>query len=123
MIMSNNNDYVRNLTDYITDITGIQTEVYPLATKEKDKLPLLVTGVYDLHGGMIMGVPVVFAKEKDGNRLTPSQIGKHMDIIKHSTGYHAIYVTQICLLTMQTGCQVIMLTSSFLGSKCSCPLC
>ena len=35
MIMSNNNDYVRNLTDYITDITGIQTEVYPLATKEK----------------------------------------------------------------------------------------
>lgn len=94
MIMSNNNDYVRNLTDYITDITGIQTEVYPLATKEKDKLPLLVTGVYDLHGGMIMGVPVVFAREKDGNRLTPSQIGKHMDIIKHSTGHHAVYVTE-----------------------------
>ena len=97
MIMSKNDDYISNLSTYITEITNTKSEIRPLTIREKNKIPLTVTGVYDLLGGEIMGIGVTFALEKDSNQQTPAQIGKQMNVIQRVTRQYAVYVAKYML--------------------------
>lgn len=92
MIMSKNNEYIKNAATYISSVLGDNVVVKPVCKSVQDKLPISIVGNFELYDGQILGKNILFAFIEDGNIITPLQAKKQLDLIQRKTEMIAILV-------------------------------
>lgn len=67
---------IANVTAYIELLTGERVVIEPLKSKDIERLPLYLTGAYELFKGDLLGKDICFAiVDKDAD-TTPAQYSK-----------------------------------------------
>lgn len=93
MIMSITNEYISHLRDYVSSIVGSQISITHLPSNERKRLPLVITGAFELLTGNIWEIPIIYLVEKNEGEHTPQQIEKLIAIVKRLAGRDSVYVT------------------------------
>lgn len=76
---------------YIKECLQIDIHLTKMPKAQADKLPMVITGAFDLMVGYIYRQQVIFAKDKTA-QYTPLQLRKVAGLICDKTGLHCVFV-------------------------------
>ena len=87
-------EIVANTTTYIELLTGEKVEIKPLDARARGKIPLYLTGAYDLYTGSLLGRRICFAFVGSGADTTPAQYAKRAQALYQQTSLLPVFVLE-----------------------------
>lgn len=93
MIMCKNNDFIKEITDYIRSVLDENVILYPLEKRLSDAIPIAITQNFRLCKGELLGHAVIFAVTNDGNYMSPAILKKAFNLIENKCGCPVILVS------------------------------
>lgn len=78
---------------YLKECLQVEANLTKLPKILADRLPMVITGAFDLMVGSLYGQRVVFAKDKT-EQYTPLQLRKVAVLIGEKTGLHSIFILE-----------------------------
>lgn len=85
---------IANVTAYIELLTGERVVIEPLKSKDIERLPLYLTGAYELFKGELLGKDICFAiVDKDAD-TTPAQYSKRGKTLLEITNMVPVFVLE-----------------------------
>lgn len=92
MIMSKINEYIKNTSDYVSQILGEQLHFAPIAKDIYDKLPATISGAYTMYCTTFRDLTLIFAFSKNDSDFTPGQLKKHINLMERTTSAVVVFV-------------------------------
>ena len=86
-----NTKFVKKLTAYLHECLKRQVHVDNLPTERIEKLPMIVTGAFDLLAVDLFGKQVVFAMDLTG-AYAPAQLKKIANVVDEHLGMNCVFV-------------------------------
>lgn len=87
-------EIITDTTNYIELLTGEKVSVKPLEKETKRKLPLYLTGAYELRTGILFGRHICFAFVDRDSETTPLQYSKRAQALEQMTGLLPIFIME-----------------------------
>ena len=81
MIMCNNDEFIKLVTDYVLSVLDEKVTLVPLEKCISDTIPIAVTQSFNLYKVELLGHAVVFALTHDGNEISPAQLKRTFNLI------------------------------------------
>ena len=93
MIMCNNDEFIKLVTDYVLSVLDEKVTLVPLEKCISDTIPIAVTQSFNLYKVELLGHAVVFALTHDGNEISPAQLKRTFNLIEHKCECPVVLVT------------------------------
>jgi DNA-binding transcriptional ArsR family regulator len=85
---------MKQLINYIEDITGARIQVFPIAKADANKLPLYLHASYALHKAVLFNAEVILAYFKHPEDLSTLQVAKQLQVIKANLQKRTILIIE-----------------------------
>lgn len=93
--MCNDNDFIKDMTDYILSVLDEKVILIPLEKRISDTIPIAITQSFNLYKGELLGHTVVFALTHDGNEFSPALLKRTFNLIEKKCECPVILVADI----------------------------
>lgn len=87
-------EIIANTTHYIEFLTGEKVTLKPLEREVRSKLPLYITGAYELRTGVLFGRNICFVFVDKDAECTPLQYSKRAQALEQMTGLLPVFVME-----------------------------